>query len=1432
MKSIYKITALSAGLLFAVAAQAYRYVGSGNSGMSTQNNDEPVATRAAACAPATALLDLEWNNVRARIETGGNMWQNRANGTSAYEVPKTETGAGGVSSIYAGGLWMGGKSQDQTLKLAAVRFRQNGNDFWPGPLSTGGTAEVTAQTCLDYDKFAVTLREDAVRHRIYWDMVTEGASAEEIAEIFPDGYAMPSYFNSFPAHGNTAAGQDYYLGPFKDYNNNGLYDPEYGDYPWYDFLREIDCATRRREDQIPLFGDQTYFWIFNDKGNVHTESQGLPIGMEVRAQAFAFTTNDEVNNMTFLNYVLINQGSQTLTETYFGSWVDPDLGFANDDYVGCDVQRGLGYCYNGDSFDEAGTGSLGYGQNPPAVGVDFFEGPYQDEDGQANPLTQDIILAEEQLGIPYSGLGIGYGDTIVDNERFGMRRFVYYNNSSNPINGEPASPQHYYNYMRGIWKNGQEMLFGGNGVSGAGVVSGVPAQYMFPSDTDPYNWSTYGVVPPSTSVPWSELNAQGSTGNAPADRRFIQAAGPFTLQPGDYNNITLGVVWARAVSGGPEESVELLRLADDKAQSLFDNCFELVNGPDAPDVTVRELDGELILMLTNNNPASNNYQEQYSEFDPSIPEQLQDGTNLTLEERSYRFEGYLIYQLKDDQVSNADLGDVNKARLIAQFDIQNDVIEIINYNRDQTTGLITPSLMVQGANEGVQHSLRVTTDAFALGAPQLVNHKTYYFMAVAYGYNKYQEYDFATSTGQDEVYKASRKSAIGQIPRVAAIPHKTSMENGGTIINAGYGTGVPITRIEGTGNGKNILNLSAETENEILNEPYYAERASYLPGGGPVQVKVIDPLRVPAGEFELSLSDAVGDFDAADMRWKLANITTGQVDSSFNAFSAINEDLLLDYGLSLTWGQYVYFNEDGGLAKHKVDFLDGDIEFADPLNPWLTGIPDEDGFSELNWIRAGTVETTTVDAPETETIYDDYKNGSDSEPYTDASEAYEKVLGGTWSPYCLVAYSDEITVSDGPPAVNEWYNTTSPTIPSLKGDISPPTFSNISNLKGLNNIDVVFTSDKSKWTRCPVLEMQPILEIAKDDFNGAYGDPDKMHCRRHKSVDKNGRTSDDAGYNAEEGDLVSPWGMGWFPGYVIDVGTGERLNVAFGEDSWLVGENGNDMLFNPSNRLFGSSGQPLFGGQHWIYVFKNIRAEMFEEYDEGDPALGADTTYCPGYDQGRFLFSRLGSATLSPTNLKKVYRACTWVGSSLSTFTSFGQINANGSAMLSPEEGLIPNTCRIRLRVAKPYAKANPSGGAQDAPESLNEWRNLYYFSTKDLAATTNNSSVLTSELDNINIVPNPYYAFSSYETSKLDNRVKITNLPAVCTISIYDLNGTRIRQFKKGDPTTYLDWDLKNDQNIPIASGVYIIHIDVPNIGEKVLKWFGVMRPIDLDNF
>jgi hypothetical protein len=112
------------------------------------------------------------------------------------------------------------------------------------------------------------------------------------------------------------------------------------------------------------------------------------------------------------------------------------------------------------------------------------------------------------------------------------------------------------------------------------------------------------------------------------------------------------------------------------------------------------------------------------------------------------------------------------------------------------------------------------------------------------------------------------------------------------------------------------------------------------------------------------------------------------------------------------------------------------------------------------------------------------------------------------------------------------------------------------------------------------------------------------------------------------------------------------------------------------------------------------------------------------------------------------------------------------------------------------------------------------------------NTATLSEVLDEINVVPNPYYAYSQYETSKLDNRIKITNLPEVCTVTIYNLHGTQVRQFRKADPLTSIDWDLKNERNVPIAGGVYLIHIEVPGVGERVIKWFGILRPTDLDNF
>ncbi len=1390
MKALSSLFVLLLVLGLSTPAAAYKYVGTNSNSNDNGNNSQQQETRAAACAPATGLRDLEFNNVRALIETGGSMWQDRSISQASYEIPKD----GGVSSLYAGALWMGGISPDQQLKLAAVTFRADGNDFWPGPLTNTGAAEVTEAVCSEYDQFFVTFRQDSERHRQYFDCLNDPTC--DLEEEGLADYAIPNYFDTYPGNGNTALNQDLYLAPFYDYNNDTQYNPSDGDYPWYDFLGEIDCANRRREDPVPLFGDQNFFWIFNDKGNVHSESQGEPIGMEIRAQAFAFSTNDEVNNMTFYNYVLINQGTQTLGDTYFGTWIDADLGTAIDDYVGCDVQRGLGYCYNGDAVDEPSNSSPGYGENPPAVGVDFFEGPYQDEDGIDNPLTTIFTDAIDSLGIPYEGIGIGYGDGVIDNERFGMRRFVYYNNSLNPINGEPQIPAHFYRYMNGLWLNGQEMDYGGDGVNVG--VTGITADYMFPGDTDPFNWGTQGEPVP----PWTEQTA----GNPPADRRFIQAAGPFTLLPGDYNNITVGVVWARANAGDPFASVELMREADDKAQALFDNCFEIVSGPAAPDVSIQELDRELILYLTNDNPLSNNFNEEYVGFDPGIPEELADGTQLDTLQRSYVFQGYQIYQLSDADVSVADLEDVDKARLLATVDIKDTIDVVVNYEVNQEMDLPVPQAMAIGENDGVQHSFRILNDAFAQGDNRLVNHKTYYYLVLAYGVNNYAQYDPVARTGQDEQYKASRTASNGSAIRVfTGIPHKPEVENGGTLTGASYGDGVPITRLEGKGNGTLLLDMDPASEESALQNVTTTE-FTYRPGRGPVDIKVIDPLNVPNAEFELRLAPDDADIDDADTAfWELTNLTMladadpsnddRAVYNSIKAISVLNEDILLDWGISITWEQYQYTNNN-----EFTELLEATIDFEDRTRPWLTGIPDAEGFSELNWIRAGT-QVSENDDIEEEVIFDDLKAGAP----LDEDEMYETLLGGTWAPYQLVSYTGEVTPQGATESI--FLPAVAPTIDGLEGDLSP-----FSKISGLNNVDIVLTSDKSKWTRAAVIEMQPIEDLAQN-LTPDFDDPEKMRLRRHPSVDKNGLTVGEGG-NDTEATLngEQPIGMGWFPGYAIDVGTGERLNIAFGEDSWFAADNGNDMLWNPSDRITSNLGATIYaGGQHWIYVFKNAQ---FEE---------DDIERMPAYDEGRFIYNNL-EADFSNTNRRRVFRACTWVGSSL--------LN-DGYEMLPVEQGLIPNDVRIRIRIAKKFEKYSPTvSNVDDYDLAENNWNPFYRFSTRNVATVLNDEATLDEALEEINVVPNPYYAYSQYETGKLDNRVKITNLPEVCTVTIYNVQGTLIRQYQKADPLTSLDWDLKNQANVPISGGVFLIHVDVPGVGEKILKWFGVMRPVDLDNF
>ena len=324
------------------------------------------------------------------------------------------------------------------------------------------------------------------------------------------GYEVPEDILTWPAHGEGEYAQS--LAPFVDVDGDGHYNPEAGDYP-------------------DIKGDQCLFFIFNDSFMEHGESFGKKIGLEVHAMVYAYNAPDDeaLNNTVFINYQFFNRSSNDYHDVYLGLWTDWDIGFFTDDYVGCDVQRNSCFGYNGFPEDGAGEPNA-YGDNPPVQVLSVLAGPYTDA-----------------------------------NERLGMTGFMFHKNDSS-MSGDPTQSEEYYNYMQSLWKNGQPLLYGGDGYSNGTL--DLPCKYMFPGDSDPDNIGTNGIQPEgygTNGVYWTEEQC----GNVPYDRRGLASVGPFSFLSGgtqeiDYAMIT---VWKNESQSAMERKGEFI----DHIKTLFDN---------------------------------------------------------------------------------------------------------------------------------------------------------------------------------------------------------------------------------------------------------------------------------------------------------------------------------------------------------------------------------------------------------------------------------------------------------------------------------------------------------------------------------------------------------------------------------------------------------------------------------------------------------------------------------------------------------------------------------------------------------------------------------------------------------------------------------------------------------------------------------------------
>lgn len=506
------------------------------------------------------------NLVSTRVYAFGNMSYDGSNGF--YSVVPS-----GASTLYANGLWVGSRGG----YAAAHTYISKGNDYVPGPLPLGLNTLPDFGTVQFFNHVWHLTREQIDYH---------------IAHCGEAGYEPIDDIASWPGNGPDGYAQQ--LAPFFDADSDGVYQPLAGDYP---IIR----------------GDECTFSIFNDMLSRHQTTYGIPMGVEVHCMTYAFNEPEDTAlwNTVFTHYDIFNRSTYTYDSTYLAAWTDFDIGHGYDDYIGCDVRRGMYYGYNGDNADGPGTGS--FAGVPPAQSCTFLGGPWQQADGKDNSKVDieyilsdacnntelkslleeyrtpdgqidtaavntdaDIFYAIDYRSwhfIPGDDLGnqaingAGFGNGITDDERIGMTGFMSYLNGNNAANVDPSYYMDYYNYMRSRWCNGYHLYWGGDGcTSGTEILD---ANYMYPGDSDPWLWGTGGTMPTSYINEWTEATVH----TTPGDRRGLASSGSFSFQPsgtradgrGFWQEIDLAYTTAFGTST-PMSSVDALRLLTDEVR--------------------------------------------------------------------------------------------------------------------------------------------------------------------------------------------------------------------------------------------------------------------------------------------------------------------------------------------------------------------------------------------------------------------------------------------------------------------------------------------------------------------------------------------------------------------------------------------------------------------------------------------------------------------------------------------------------------------------------------------------------------------------------------------------------------------------------------------------------------------------------------------------
>ncbi|MEA3495396.1 MAG: hypothetical protein U9R42_05105 [Bacteroidota bacterium] len=402
------------------------------------------------------------NNISAGINSNGDLFWDYCK--KHFKVPKNEN----INSLFVATLWIGGLDDSNKLHIGANTYSylypDADGDFKAGPIAT----DYSNNYKLKYDRV--------------WK-VTKSLIQNHVNNFKISGYQIPDVISNWPASNDGTYGEANSLAKFIDYDSNGVYNPEKGDYPY-------------------LIGDELLFFMYNDEHS-HIVTDTLPLGIEIHGYAYQFKNENDValNNTLFIRYEIINRSNNDYHELYLGNWVDFELGYPFDDYVGCNPAKNMYYVYNGDNDD-----SSGYGENPPVMTVNFL------------------------------------------NKK--LDYFIYYNNDWS-LQGNPQTGRHYYNYLHGLFKNGQHMKYGGNGFHDIWKYENT--NHIFPDH-------------PEDTSGWSEVTC----GNTPADRRGLGSTGPYNLKSNDTLIFDVAYTFVRKAGKSNIDNIDVAFVMVDDIRDIYD----------------------------------------------------------------------------------------------------------------------------------------------------------------------------------------------------------------------------------------------------------------------------------------------------------------------------------------------------------------------------------------------------------------------------------------------------------------------------------------------------------------------------------------------------------------------------------------------------------------------------------------------------------------------------------------------------------------------------------------------------------------------------------------------------------------------------------------------------------------------------------------------